>query len=195
MFAVGLHTCTAVARSLCVSGAFLLVSGGHNNTSGRSLLPTSFTPDFLLKIQCSFPQFQRHKYICFGRPHHSTVMRAFGHIVISKSQQSIVFDVAGFEFTNRPCTIADQLVSSKSLAIVNFGKLRQTTASTQLALRRTINVYLRTYLLTADSRKFAVKKRTSFFVQIKRVGGGLLYPLIVRRVENILQNSASVLNF
>jgi len=28
LFAVGLHTCTAVARSLCVSCAFLLVHAG-----------------------------------------------------------------------------------------------------------------------------------------------------------------------
>jgi len=28
LFAVGLHTCTAVARSLCVSRAFLLPQGG-----------------------------------------------------------------------------------------------------------------------------------------------------------------------
>jgi len=36
LFAVGLHTCTAVARSLCVSWAFLLT---YNSDKKMSFLP------------------------------------------------------------------------------------------------------------------------------------------------------------
>ena len=60
MFAVGLHTCTAVARSLCVSWAFLYILVNCNIISDMHVKITSLTYQ---KLEPFKLRVIRHRYV------------------------------------------------------------------------------------------------------------------------------------